>query len=320
MDEFDNKEQVRELTQLLNAGFDANRSALRFNMDKDCAERFRTYCPKIIASIKPITDTTESRCLPIDLQRVPADAEGALTELCDLEPKLFQTIKRKILAWVEDNLPKIKACRPQRPGWLHTRDWDMLRPCYAVGAVMGERGTELVNQAATGVFGDRIIEQSLAIEILAHIRDAAKQPYVFIEPEKEKIFLPSEKLVDYCNGDLEASWADWRKGDQQGLTVHRLARELRQHFKVHSKRIGYQNKDVRGYWLKDLRRHFDSFLPPEDKPPSPGSGAEKENAQPPPKKGSQSGGITGSYSESTTSLRHFRASNFHPCGKLFSRN
>ncbi len=195
LDEFDNKEQIRELTQLLNAGYDNNRSALRYNMDKDCAERFRTYCPKVIASIKRITDTTESRCLPIDLQRVPADAEDKLTELCDLKPELFQTIKRKILAWVEDNLPKIKACRPDRPNWLHTRDWDMWRPCYVVGAVMGERGSKLVDQAATGVFGDRVVEQSLAIEILAHIRDAAKQPYVFIEPEKEKIFLPSEKLV-----------------------------------------------------------------------------------------------------------------------------
>ena len=87
LDEFDNKEQIRELTQLLNAGYDNNRSALRYNMDKDCAERFRTYCPKVIASIKRITDTTESRCLPIDLQRVPAEAEDKLVELCDLKPE-----------------------------------------------------------------------------------------------------------------------------------------------------------------------------------------------------------------------------------------
>ena len=136
LDEFDNKEQVRELTQLLNAGYDNNRSALRYNMDKDCAERFRTFCPKVIASIKRITDTTESRCLPIDLHRVPADSEDKLVELCDLEPETFQTIKRKILAWVEDDLPKIKACRPERPKWLHTRDWDMWRPLlrYCHGA------------------------------------------------------------------------------------------------------------------------------------------------------------------------------------------
>src|SRR4029077_12776027 len=103
--------------------------------------------------------------------------------------------------------------RPVRPAWLHTRDWDMWRPCYVVGAVLGEWGSKKVDQAATGVFGDRVAEQSLVIEILAHIRDAAKQPYIFIKAEKEKIFLPSEKLVDYCNGDLEASWADWGKRD-----------------------------------------------------------------------------------------------------------
>lgn len=48
LDEFDNKEQVRELTQLLNAGYDNNRSALRYNMDKDCAERFRTTAQRLL--------------------------------------------------------------------------------------------------------------------------------------------------------------------------------------------------------------------------------------------------------------------------------
>ena len=321
LDEFDNKEQVRELTQLLNAGYDNNRSALRYNMDKDCAERFRTYCPKVIASIKRITDTTESRCLPIDLQRVPADSEDKLVELCDLEPETFQTIKRKILAWVEDSLPKIKACRPERPKWLHTRDWDMWRPCYVIATVLGEkRGTELVKQAATGVLGDRVVTQTLAIEILAHIRDAVGlcdkdgNRCISIEIEKEKIFLPSQMLVDYCNGDLEASWADWGSGDSKGLTVHRFAKELRENFKVRSKRIGYQNKDVRGYWLKVLQRHFDSFLPPEDEPPRPGSEAEdrpegsenpeKENSQKGSKKEPVSGDGGKSSSESTTSRRH----------------
>jgi hypothetical protein len=288
LDEFDNAEQIRELTQLLNAGYDNNRAALRYNMDKDCAERFRTYCPKVISSIKRITDTTESRCLPIDLQRVPADAENKLVELCDINPEFFQIIKRKILAWLEDHLPEIKECRPIRPDWLHTRDWDMWRPCYVIGEVLGKEGTEWVKQAATGVFGDYVVEQSLAIEILAHLRDAAKEPHIFIEPKKGKIFLPSEGLVEFCNGDLEASWADWVKGDQKGLTVHRLAKELRQHFKVRSERTGYQNKDVRGYWLKKLEPYFTSFLPPEPPPED----VEKEHSNPGSKKGPQSGEYT----------------------------
>jgi hypothetical protein len=61
LDEFDNAEQIKELTQLLNAGYDANRVAVRNNTDKGALERFRTFCPKIIASIKRLAETTESR-------------------------------------------------------------------------------------------------------------------------------------------------------------------------------------------------------------------------------------------------------------------
>ena len=276
LDEFDNKEQIRELTQLLNAGYDNNRSALRYNMDKDCAERFRTYCPKVIASIKRITDTTESRCLPIDLQRVPADAEDKLVELCDLEPETFQTVKRKILAWVEDNLPEIKACRPERPKWLHTRDWDMWRPCYAIAAVMGDRGVGLVSQAAVGVFGDRVIDQSLAMEILACIRKAIKLlPDHVIEAQKGKKsgpFIRTKDLVDHCNGYEERPWADWKTGDKAGLTTARFVKELREHFKLKADRVWHEKRNLYGYWVEPFQRFFDS-LPPEDDGPEDDDGS-----------------------------------------------
>ena len=242
LDEFDNPDQVRELTQLLNAGFDNNRSALRYNMDKDRPERFRTYCPKVLASIKQITTTTESRCLPIDLQRVPADAENSLTELCDIDPERFHILKRKILAWLEDHLQEIKECRPVRPKWLHTRDWDMWRPCYVIAEVLGERGTEMVKQAATGVFGDRVVEQSLAIEILACIRKAIRLPGLVIEAQKGKksgSFIRTQELVDHCNGYEERPWADWKTGDKAGLTTARFAKELRDHFKLKSEQVWY---------------------------------------------------------------------------------
>jgi hypothetical protein len=131
----------------------------------------------------------------------------------------------------------------------------------------------------------------VAMEILAHIRDAVGlcdkdgNRCISIEIEKEKIFLPSQRLVDYCNGDLEASWADWGSGDSKGLTVHRFAKALREDFKVHSKRVKHESRDVRGYWLKDLQHHFDSFFPPDGS-----ESAEKENSQ----RGSKKEPVSGS--------------------------
>ena len=123
MDEFDNAEQLKELKQLLNAGHDAGRYALRYNNEKGESEKFRTYCPKVIASIGTLPGTLESRCLPIDMQRVPADAEKLLIEFCDLDEKRFQEFKRKTLAWIQDHWEEIKRARPIRPDWLKTRDW-----------------------------------------------------------------------------------------------------------------------------------------------------------------------------------------------------
>jgi hypothetical protein len=197
LDEFDNAEQIKDLTQLLNAGYDANRVAIRCNADKGTVERFRTFCPKVIASIRHLAETTESRSLPIDLQRVPADAERSLTELCDIDPAVFLAVKRKILAWVEDNLDRIKTTRPERPDWLKTRDWDIWRPLFTVAAVMGGTAPALALQAATGVSKDRVVEQSLAIEILSNIREMARQAtgVGLVEREaNDEVFLPSQNI------------------------------------------------------------------------------------------------------------------------------
>jgi DNA polymerase-1 len=275
LDEFDNPEQIRELTQLLNAGYDVNRFAVRFNTDKGKNERFRTYCPKIIASIKRLPETTESRSLPIDMQRVPADAEDKLTEFCDIDPSEFLTLKRKILAWVEDHLEEIKKAHPTRPAWLKTRDWDLWRPLFVIAQTIGGNAPLWVETAASGLFADRVVEQSLAIEILAHVRELGKQPSLILMVERDgkvEPFIPSQRVIDFCNGQEEASWANWKSGDKTGLTIERLAKELRTHFKIRSDRITRQNEKsrhtewFRGYWLKDFKKLFKSYLPPDDEP------------------------------------------------------
>ena len=143
----------------------------------------------------------------------------------------------------------------------------MWRPCYVIGAVLGERGNEMVNQAATGVSGDRVVEQSLAIEILACIRKAIRLPGLIIEAQKAKKsgpFIRTQALVDHCNGYEERPWADWKTGDKVGLTTARFAKELREHFKLKSEQVWHEKKYVYGYWVEPFQKLFDSFLPPED--------------------------------------------------------
>jgi hypothetical protein len=157
--------------------------------------------------IRRLAETSESRCLLIDMQRVPPDAEKHLVELCDVAPPTFLTIKGKILAFIEDHQSELKTTRPNRPAWLRARDWDPWRPLFVVADIIGGPAPNWVELAATGLFADRVVEQSLAIEILAHVSKASKEPSLVIVAEKDGKsgrFLKSTDVVDYCNGDDES--------------------------------------------------------------------------------------------------------------------
>ena len=104
---------------------------------------------------------------------------------------------------------------------------------------------------------------------------------------KDEVFLPSQKIIDFCNAQEEASWANWKTGDKSGLTIERLAKELRRQFKLNSERVRYQSQlhqpdRHRGYWLASFEPLFASYLPPEDQPPPP-----EEPPPPPPRDASQ---------------------------------
>ena len=91
----------------------------------------------------------------------------------------------KILAWIEDHREEIQRARPKRPDWLKTRDWDLWKPLFVVAELIGGHALTRMETAATGLFEDRVLEQSLAIEILAHVRKAAKQPSLIIQAERD---------------------------------------------------------------------------------------------------------------------------------------
>ena len=270
LDNFDNPERIRELTELLDSGYDADRIAIRCNTETRKLEGYRTYGPKIIASIRHLPGTTESRSLVVDMERVPPDKERQLEELCDIDPTVFLNLKRKILAFVEDHWAEFQNVRAARPDWLKTRNWDLWRPLFVVADIIGGPAPNWVQAAARGLFKDQAIEESLAVEILAHLRGASKESSLVIAAEKRGKsgpFLPSQVAVDYCNGDEEASWANWKSGDSKGLTIERLAKELRLYFKIKSDQVTYQNHKIRGYWLKPFEKLFNSFLSPDEEPP-----------------------------------------------------
>ena len=136
---------------------------------------------------------------------MPADAERNLTELCDIDPAVFLVIKRKILAWVEDNLERIKPTRPERPDWLKPATGiyggccSRLPPSLEVPHLPGSGPLQACPRTVW-------LSNPLAIEILSCIREMAKEPAFIVMVErggKDEVFLPSQTIVDFCNAQEE---------------------------------------------------------------------------------------------------------------------
>jgi hypothetical protein len=91
-------------------------------------------------------------------------------------------------------------------------------------------------------------------------------------------FRPTVEILEGLNADKEAPWADWK----HGLTAEKLGRTLRSHG-VKSARSRQDTGQRRGYFFKDLKPVFDSYLPdldPENEP-HPGSPSADQPPEPP---------------------------------------
>ena len=322
LDNLDDPERIKEVAGLLDEAYDANRVVPRCQSDTGKLFGYRTFGPKVIASIRKLPGTTESRSLVVDIVRVPADKERQLEELCDIDPTVFLNLKRKILAFVEDHKAEFRSVRPARPDWLKTRDWDLWKPLFTVADIIGGPAPNWVRAAAVGLFKDRVIEESLAIEILSHIRDAANlrdadnQLALVVVARKEdkhgKViksgpFIERQKLVDYCNGIEEASWADWKTGDREGLTIRRFAKELWDDFKIERDRVTYEDpktqtvRRIYGYWLEPFESLFESYLPPVKNEETITDDEENKNVGVPPENTPEPSHVNVTISDSTTS-------------------
>ena len=80
-------------------------------------------------------------------------------------------------------------------------------------------------------------------------------------PREEKFYF-SHEVVAALNRDKEAPWADWKKGEQKGITTKRLSSILKP-FKIKSEEPRIDGKRARGYWLESFKDAFESYLEPE---------------------------------------------------------
>jgi putative DNA primase/helicase len=256
-------EENDELRTIVNGGFERGRPAIRVNKESLEPELFDTFGPKVLASIGPLHETIEDRSIMINMKRKPPGAH--VEELCDCDQAVFVDLRRKIQRWVLDNRDTIATTKLARPKALLDRAWNKWRPLLTIAQVVGGPWPAACLKAAIDMAGEADDERSIAVEVLIRMRtlfkEKEKEGELLVRDEDEK-FLPTKDILPYLNSDAEAPWADWKKGDQKGLTEHKLGRLLKP-FNIKSDQPQIGNTRVRGYWLKDFKEAFDSYLPPE---------------------------------------------------------
>jgi hypothetical protein len=284
MDEADSfAKDDEDIRNIVNGGYEKGRPAIRVNKETMEPEIFDTFGPKVLASISSLHATIEDRSLFVRMERKARNQDVEM--LCD-DPKLpFLELRRKLTRWANDHAVRIESTRVPRPPHLDSRAWDKWRPIYAIVSYFkeGSRWPYHVGTISGKMTREYDVEDSVLTEILLKMRAMFRRRSVQLLAEYKKAgtsweqlaeedkrwvkFLPTTDILAELNSDDESTWADWKKGDKEGLTTQRLSKELKE-FKIKSVQLQYNQKRHRGYSLDaKLEDAFRRYLPP-DSPPS----------------------------------------------------
>jgi putative DNA primase/helicase len=254
-----------ELRCIVNGGYERNRPACRTNKETMEPEFFRTFGCKVLASIRSLHETIEDRSVFIDMTRKPRGVE--LEELCDADPEVFTVLRRKTKRWADDNRASLRTMHLQRPKSLVDRSWNKWRSLLSIAHVAGGQWYQMALKAAVDMTTEHDSELNTGAEALSHIRTFFRKGDCEHDESKGAFGL-SRKILEHLNSDVEASWADWKHVDEngntkKGMTAKQLGQILKP-FKIKSDRPTIAGCRYHGYWLKDFREAFDSYLDPEE--------------------------------------------------------
>jgi hypothetical protein len=215
------------------------------NMD---VQHFSTWCPKAIAGIGRIKDTTEDRSIIVTLERKPrSEAREHFNP-----DALAADLPSKCVRWAEDNLEPLAGY--QRFDKLsNDRANDNWTPLIAIAGLAGEVWVSRAAEAAHAMTQDQSGESMSFGEMLLNDIKA------LIE-EKRLLKLRSAELVQELVGLEGRPWAECGRQDSP-LTANKLAKLLKP-FKVYPRSIRFNDGVTRGYEASYFDEAFEKYTLP----------------------------------------------------------
>ncbi|HZO45818.1 MAG TPA: DUF3631 domain-containing protein, partial [Xanthobacteraceae bacterium] len=216
-------------------------------------QRFSTWAPKAIATIRALADTLEDRAVVITLQRKSKMAKVERLRRRDSDE--FSILRRQAARWAADNFDKLTDPDPVIPDALNDRAADNWRPLLAIADLAGGAWTRRARDAACLLSGDD--STSVNVELLADIQKAFGDLDV----------IRSADLVEKLVGDPERPWTEWRHG--RPLTQKQLGGLLRP-FSITSETVSAPGfKDAKGYKRAHFEEAWAAYCPGQNTSPGP---------------------------------------------------
>jgi hypothetical protein len=210
LDEIDNTlrdrkdDGARDLLALVNAGYRRSARVVRTVGQNHEARAFAAFGPAAIAGLGSLHPTTESRCIPLVLERkLRGSGERWIPFLVAEEAR---AIAVALESWAnEETITSLKAARPAIPEELRDRHAEVWWSLLAIADMAGGDWSSAARTAAVVLHADRDAtdSMSLGVLLLEHIRRA------FDEAEVDR-FSSADllgKLVEQEEGPWARFWA-----------------------------------------------------------------------------------------------------------------
>ncbi|MEV6601360.1 DUF3631 domain-containing protein [Actinoplanes sp. NPDC051346] len=244
-------ESNEELRGLLNAGHQRNRPALRWNNNRDQAEKIDTFCMAALAGIGQMPDTIEDRAVVVRMRRrAPGETVAPYREKRD-GPQL-RKLAADLTAWLRPHLPALELAEPPMP--LEDRAADTWEPLVAIADLAAGDWPDRARHAAETLTAERDgnAPASERVRLLTDCRTA------FADYDA----MPTQALLDHLNGDDEAPWSEQ---GPTGLTAMKLGVILREYdIKSEAISFGPPTGRAKGYQRAAFEDAWGRYcLPPE---------------------------------------------------------
>ena len=241
-----------DLVSLVNAGYLRKTASVpRCEGDKNEVRVYSAWCPKVIAGIGNLSETTESRCIEIRLEKKTRDEKVEKLAFRDLD-LLAQPICQKAVRWSEDHLEELSISSPHIPKDLEDRPGDNWTPLIAVADIVGGEWPQKARKAALQLSVSNEDDEIPSVQLLADIQDLFQRRGI------DRI--PSTELAKYLSGMEERPWPEFKKGNP--ITTRQIARLLKR-FGIKPKTIRTSEGTPKGYSADDLKDVFSRYTPPQ---------------------------------------------------------